>query len=157
MFRCTSIDLNVNFWQAEIVGHLLISLCEWDMVNWQGSTTSSIVLLMCSAVPQSHTHCPVVTKTRNFVGAQIKPAALITEQFPKLLDNKPMATDDGLWHVSSDIWMLFRLVSQTQCGQFKMRLLRQQKRLLSCSLTGFQDGHFQVDLTTRGSFCSWTT
>lgn len=66
------------------------------LINWQGSTTSSIVLLMSSLVPRSHTHtythCPVVTKIQNSVGAQIKPAALIAAQFPKLISQCPQPT-----------------------------------------------------------------
>lgn len=89
MFRCTSIELNVNFWQTEAVWSPFYFPLWVHLINWQGPTTSSIVLLVYSVVPRvSRTHCPVVTKTQNSVGAHIEPAA----QFPKLHINKPMPT-----------------------------------------------------------------
>lgn len=48
-------------------------------------------------------------KTWSSIEAQNKPAALITEQFPKLCNNNSMPTADGgrLRLESFDIWMLF--------------------------------------------------
>ncbi len=57
--------------------------------------TASIVLLMYSAVPHSHAHSALLWQRQSPAEAQNKPAALITEQFPKRCNNNSMPTVNG--------------------------------------------------------------